>query len=345
MKIKTLYTVVDAHTEGNPERVVISNIPAIPGETMLEKGIYLRKHMDNLRKVLTHEPRGHNNMYAALVIPPTNPEADFGILYLEPGGYATMCGHGTIAICTVLVEMGLVEAKEPITEIALDTPAGLVRAKVAVKDGSAESVTITNVPSFLYKPEVTVDVPGIGKVTADISYGGNFYAILPAEQVGLRVHTDDFRKLIDYGTRIWDAINEQVEIQHPIDTKINCLNYVEFYGPPTHPEAHVKNAVVVAPSGMDRSPCGTGTSAKMATLFARGELGLHEQFVHESIIGTLYYGELIEKVKVGAFDAVVPTIRGSAYIWGINQLVVDPRDPFPHGFQIEKHEKIYGFDF
>jgi len=345
MKFKTLYTVVDAHTEGNPERVVISNIPAIPGETMLEKGIYMRKHMDNIRKVLTHEPRGHTNMYASLVIPPANPEADFGILFLEPGGYATMCGHGTISICTVLVEMGLVEAKEPITKITLDTPAGLVRAKVAVKDGSAESVTIKNVPSFLYKPDVTVDVPGIGKVTSDISYGGNFYAILPAEQVGLRVHTDDFRKLIDYGSRIWNAINEQVEIQHPIDAKINCLNYVQFFGAPLNPDADVKNAVVVPPSGMDRSPCGTGTSAKMATLFARGELGLHQEFVHESIIGTLYYGELVEEVKVGDFSAVVPTIRGSAYIWGINQLVVDPRDPFPHGFQIEKQGKIYGFDF
>ena len=345
MKFKTLYTVIDAHTEGNPERVVISSMPAIPGETMLEKGIYMRKHMDHIRKVLTHEPRGHSNMCASLVVPPANPKADFGILYLEPGGYATMCGHGTISICTVLVEMGLVEAKEPVTEITLDTPAGLIHTKVTVKEGSVESVTIKNVPSFLYKSDVTVDVPGIGKVTADISYGGNFYAILPAEQVGLRVHTDDFRKLIDYGSRIWEAVNEQVEIQHPIFTKINCLNYVQFYGSPMHEKAHVKNAVVCPPSAMDRSPCGTGTSAKMAALYARGELELNQEFIHESIIGTLYFGELVEKVKVGDFDAVIPTIRGSAYIWGINQLVIDPRDPFPHGFQIEKQGKIYGFDF
>ena len=345
MKFKKLFTVIDAHTVGNPERVVISNLPPIPGDTMMQKGIYLRDHMDYLRTILTHEPRGHANMYAALVIPPANPEADYGILYLEPGGYATMCGHGTIAICTVLVEMGLVEAKEPVTVIKLDTPAGLVEARVAVSDGSVDSVTILNVPSFLYKPDVTVDVPGLGKVIVDIAYGGNFYAILPAAQVGLKVSTENFRELIDYGTRIWDAVNEQIEIQHPLEPKINCVNYVEFYGPPEHPDAHVKNSVVVPPSGMDRSPCGTGTSAKMATLFARNELGLNEEFVHESIIGTLFYGNLIEQTTVGEFTAVVPTIRGSAYIMGINQLVIDPRDPFPNGFSIEKQEKLYGFDY
>ena len=277
--------------------------------------------------------------------PPANPEADYGILYLEPGGYATMCGHGTIAICTVLVEMGMVEVVEPVTRIKLDTPAGLVEAEVAVTDGLADSVTIKNVPSFLYKPEVTVDVPGLGNVTMDISYGGNFYALLPAKSVGLTVSSDDFRKLLDYGTRIWEAVNEQVEIEHPLDPKINCVNYVEFYGPPKHPDAHAKNAVVVPPSGMDRSPCGTGTSAKMATLFARNKLALNQEFVHESIIGTLYYGMLIEETKVGDFPAVVPTIRGSAYIMGINQLIIDPRDPFPNGFLIEKQGKIYGFEF
>jgi len=345
MKFKKLMTVIDAHAEGNPERVVISNLPPIPGKTMLEKGMYLRDEMDYLRTFLVHEPRGHSNMYASLVIPPANPKADFGILYLEVGGYATMCGHGTIAICTVLVEMGLVEAVEPETTITLDTPAGLVEASVRVKDGSVESVTIKNVPSFLYKPDVKVNVPGLGELNVDISYGGNFYALLKASQVGLKVETECFHQLVDYGTRIWRAVNEQVEIQHPLNPKINCVNYVEFYGPPVHDKAHARNAVVVPPSGMDRSPCGTGTSAKMATLFARNELDLGQEFVHESIIGTLYYGKLIKETKIGEFSAVIPTIRGSAYIMGINQLVLDPRDPFPSGFSVEKQEKIYGFDF
>jgi proline racemase len=343
MNFKKLLSAVDAHAEGNPERVVISGVPPIPGETMLEKSKYVRDHMDYLRTLLVHEPRGHGNMYASLVVPPTVDEADFGIMYLEPGGYATMCGHGTIAICTVLVEIGFVEAKEPETEIVLDTPAGLVRTRVAVKDGRAESVTLKNVPSFLYQTDVEVDVPELGRVKVDIAYGGNFYAILPVESVGLEVAPEYASQLITCGTDIWRAVNEQVEIRHPEEPAIDCVNYVEFSAPATHPKAAMKNAVVVPPTGMDRSPCGTGTSAKMALLHAKGELGLNEEFVHESIIGSLYYGKLIEETQVGEYPAVVPTIRGSAYIMGIHQFVLDPRDPFPAGFRLGKQEKLYGF--
>ena len=345
MRFDRLFTVVDAHTEGNPERVVIGGIPPIPGATVLEKVKYVQDHMDYLRTFLVNEPRGHANMYAALVIPPTDARADFGILYLEPGGYATMCGHGTIAICTVLVEMGIVEAQEPTTEITLDTPAGLVEARVAVARGSVQSVTIRNVPSFLYRQDVAVEVPGMGQITVDISYGGNFLAILPAARVGLAVKPEQYKELVDDGTRIWKAVNEQVQVCHPLQPKINCVNYVEFYGPPDDPRATLKNAVVVPPSGMDRSPCGTGTSAKMAALYGRGELRLHQPFVYESIIGSLYYGELLEETKVGNYPAVVPTIRGSAYITGIHQLVLDPRDPLPAGFAMNKQDKLYGVDF
>ncbi len=345
MRLNKIFTVVDAHTEGNPERVVISGIPPIPGDSMLEKGRYVRAHLDHLRTFFTHEPRGHENMYAALVTPPADPRAQFGILYLEPGGYATMCGHGTIAICTVLVEMGLVEAVEPQTCITLDTPAGLVEAVVHVRGGMAHAVTVRNVPSFLYKGDVRVDVPGLGRLKLDIAYGGNFYAILPARSVGLEVDKKYFRALVDAGTRIWQAVNEQVEIRHPLLPEINCVNYTEFSGPPQHPDAAAKNAVVVPPSGMDRSPCGTGTSAKMATLYARGELELRQKFVHESIIGSLYTGELLEETRVGSFPAVIPTITGSAYIMGIHQLALDPADPFPNGYSLDKPAKLYGFDF
>ena len=284
-------------------------------------------------------------MYASLVVPPTVDGADFGVIYLETGGYVTMCGHGTIAICTVLVETGIVEALEPETEIIIDTPAGLVQAKVAVKDGKAESVTFRNVPSFLYKADVEIDVPDVGRVKLDIAYGGNFYAILPAESVGLEISTEHVNKIISCGTKIWRAVNQQVDIHHPEEPEIDCVNFVEFSAPATHLKATMKNAVVVPPGGMDRSPCGTGTSAKMATLYSRGELGLNEEFVHESIIGTLYYGELIEETMTGKYPAVVPTVRGSAYITGIHQFVVDPKDPFPAGFRLEKIEKLYGFGF
>ena len=345
MNFTKIITAIDTHTEGNPERVVTGGIPSIPGKTMLEKSKYARDRLDYLRTMLVHEPRGNNNMYAALLVPPTLDKADMGVIYLEPGGYPTMCGHGTIGICSVLVETGIIEAREPETEIVLDTPAGLVRAKVAVKNGKAESVTIRNVPSFLYMADIALDVPDVGHVKLDIAYGGNFYAILEADSVGLEVTTENANEIIAMGAKIWQAVNEQVEIHHPLEPQIDCVNYVEFCAPATHPKATLKNAVVVPPAGMDRSPCGTGTSAKMAALYAKGQLQLNEEFVHESIIGTLFYCQLIEQTKIGEYRAVVPTIRGSAYITGIHQFVVDERDPFPGGFQLGKTEKLYGFEY
>jgi proline racemase len=188
-------------------------------------------------------------------------------------------------------------------------------------------------------------VPGMGRMLVDIAYGGNFYAILPAASVGLPVVPGRASELISCGTKIWKAVNEQVTIRHPEQPEIDSVNYVEFSAPPTRPEATMKNAVVVPPCGLDRSPCGTGTSAKMAMLHAKGELGLNEEFVHESIIGSLFYGNLIEETRVGEYPAVIPTIRGSAYIMGIHQFVLDPRDPFPVGFFVGKQEKLYGFEF
>ena len=343
MKLNRVLSAVDTHAAGSPERVVVGGLPPIPGETMLEKARYVRDNMDHLRTLLVHEPRGHGNMYAALIVPPTMPDADVGVLYLEVGGYPTMCGHGTIAICTVLVGTGVVEAREPTTEIALDTPAGLVRASVAVKDGEAESVTIQNVPSFLYRADVAVDVPGLGWMTMDIAYGGNFCAMLPAESVGLEVVPGAAGDLIARGTEIWKAVNEQIEVHHPTEPGINCVNYVQFYAPATHQRATVKNAVIAPPTSLDRSPCGTGTSARMAALHAKGKLGLNEEFVHESILGSLFFGSLVEEIRVGEYTAVVPTITGSAYITGFHQFVLDPRDPFPAGFLLGKQEKPYGF--
>jgi proline racemase len=345
MRFTRMLTAVDSHTGGNSERVVTGGLPPLPGDTMLEKLKYVRDHMDWLRTFLCHEPRGHNAMYASLVTPPTVKGADFGVLYLEPGGYATMCGHGTIGICTVLVETGIVPAKEPVTEIVLDTPAGVVHTQVAVEDGQVKSVTLRNVPSFLYKPGVQVDVPGVGRVTVDIAYGGNFYAILPAASVGLVIEPQHAQEIITCGTNIWRAVNEQVEIRHPEYPEIDCVNYVEFSAAAANPTATLKNAVVVPPLGMDRSPCGTGTSAKMATLWAKGELKLNQEFVHESIIGSLFYGRLVEETKVREFKAAIPTIRGSAWIMGIQQFVLDPTDPFPAGFVLGQKEKLYGVGF
>lgn len=344
MRFNKLLSAIDAHTEGNPERVVISGVPAIPGETMLDKTKYVQDQLDHLRTLLVDEPRGHANMYGSFLMPPTTEEADYGVIFFESGGYPTMCGHGTIAICTVLVEAGLVEPQEPETIITLDTPAGLVRAQVSVRDGKAESVAFTNAPSFLYRTDVEVTVPELGQLSLDIAYGGNFFAILPVESVGLEVAPEYADQLISLGTTIWQAVNEQVEVQHPERPQINCVSLVEFSAAATHSGATVKNAVVAPPLGMDRSPCGTGTCAKMAAMHAKGELALGQEFVHESIMGTLFHGELLEETQVGEYRAVVPMIRGSAYITGIQQLVVDPADPFPAGFFLGTRDRLRGVD-
>ncbi len=345
MKFKRVLSAIDSHTGGNAERVVIGGVPPIPGKTMLEKLKYVRDHMDFLRTLLVHEPRGHSNMFASLLTAPTVEGAQFGVIYLEPGGYATMCGHGTIAVCTVLVEAGMVAVHEPVTEIVLDTPAGLVKARVAVDGGQAESVTLENVPSFLYESDAKVNVPGVGEIKVDIAYGGNFHAILPAASVGLEITPERAEEIVSVGRRIWRAVNDQIEIRHPEKPELDGVNYVEFSVPATHPKATMKNAVVVPPGGIDRSPCGTGTSAKMAALYAKGNLTLNQEFVHESIIGSLFFGRLIREAEVGKFPAVIPTIKGSAHIMGFHQFVLDPGDPFPAGFLVGTKEKLYGVEF
>ncbi len=342
MKFKRIITAVDSHTEGEPARVVIGGIPYIPGDTMFEKKRYGEQHLDHLRTMLMYEPRGHSAMSGSIITQPTVEGADIGIVFIEVSGWLPMCGHGTIATCTVLVETGIIEPQEPVTKLVLDTPAGIVRAEVKVENGSVKGVTIWNVPSFLYKSDVEVDVPTYGRVKVDIAWGGNFYAILPAESVGLEVTPEHATDLINCGRKIRQAIYEQVEVAHPENPLIDRVTHVEFSAPPTHPKATMKNAVIYGPGQIDRSPCGTGTSAKMATLYAKGELGLNEEFVHESIIGSLFYGKLVEETQVGSYRAVVPTISGRAYIMGIQQFVLDPEDPFPTGFYLGEKEELFG---
>jgi proline racemase len=344
MKVKRLITAVDSHTEGEPARVVTGGVPEVPGDTMREKWAWAQEHLDDLRTMLMFEPRGHGGMSGSIITAPASPEADVGVVFIEVSGFLPMCGHGTIATCTVLVETGIIPAEEPITEITLDTPAGLVEAQVSVRDGVAENVTIRNVPSFLYKSDVEVDVPDLGRVTLDIAWGGNFYAILPAESVGLEVKKDRARDVVEYGRKIREAVYEQVEVVHPENPAVNRCTHVRFLDSPDHPEATVKNAVFYSAEGIDRSPCGTGTSADMAMRYAKGELDLHEEFVSESIIGSLFYGELVEETQVGDYPAVVPTIRGSAYIMGLQKFVLDERDPWPHGFYLGPKSQ-WGADF
>ncbi len=332
MRLKRLVTAIDAHTMGNPARIIVGGIPHIPGDTMFAKKRHIEEQRDDIRQLLMYEPRGHGAMSGAILTSPTVPGADIGLVFIEVSGCLPMCGHDTIAACTVLVETGILPATEPVTHIVLDTPAGIVRAQVAVGPHGVTGVTFQNVPAFLCLRDVEVEVPGVGRVVADIAYGGNFYAILPAAMVDVPLEPTSASRLVRLGNAIRRALNAAVEVVHPENPLIRGVGLVMFTAPPTHRDATQKNTVVFGASGLDRSPCGTGTSARMAQLHARGQLGLHHVFVHEGILGTLFYGELVGKTWVGAYPAVVPTVRGRASIGGFNTFVLDPEDPFPTGF-------------
>jgi len=332
MKIKHVFSSIDTHTGGQPTRTITGGIPYIPGDTIVAKMKYLKENMDWIRTSLMFEPRGHDIMSGVVLTEPTHPEADIGVIFIETTGYLPMCGHDTIGVCTALVETGMVKVQEPVTRIVLETPAGLTRIRVDVKNGRAEGVTFKNIPSFVMAQDAEVDVSGLGRLKMDVAYGGNVYAILPAASVDLEIRPDNARKVIDLGRRIKAAVNAQVKIQHPEKEFINECTHVEFYGPAKNPEADLQNTVFFAESGIDRSPCGTGTSAKLAVMHARGELGLDREFVHESIIGSIFRARIVEETRVGPHAAVVPEVTGSAHIMGLNQLLIDPDDPLQNGF-------------
>src|SRR5690625_3960281 len=281
MNFQRLFSTIDTHTGGNPTRTVISGLPTLKGNTMSEKMLYMQEHYDWIRKFLMNEPRGHDVMSGALLVDPCHPDADVGVIYIETGGYLPMCGHDTIGFCTALVEAGLIEydPEASYTMIKLDTPAGLVDVKVTIEDGKAKEVSFVNVPSFLLK-SITIDVEGIGTIDCDIAYGGNFYGIIDSRQIGIELTEDNATDIINKAITIRNAINEQEEVVHPEFPFIKGLTHIEFFTEPVHPEADVKNTVVVPPGGIDRSPCGTGTSAKLATMYEKKELEKNDTLIH-----------------------------------------------------------------
>lgn len=332
MRSKLLFSAVDSHTEGMPTRVITGGFKPIPGETMNDKRLYFQKNLDHLRQLLMTEPRGHGAMSGTILMPPTRDDCDFGVLYIEVSGLLPMCGHGTIGTATVLVETGMVEVQEPVTTIRLDTPAGLVVARVAVKDGHAESVTIENVPSYVDRLDKTVDVPGYGEVPYSLAFGGNFYAMVELDDVNLEFDRKNQQEILKTGLAIMDAINDTDAPQHPTIEGLDHVHHVEFIAPGSDAKLS-RHAMAIYPGWFDRSPCGTGTSARMAELWGRGELELDTDFVNESFIGSRFTGRLIKETKVGDYDAVIPLITGRAWVTGIGQYMLDPTDPFPAGFQ------------
>jgi proline racemase len=327
------FAAVDSHTEGMPTRVVTGGVGPIPGATMLERKLHFEAELDDLRLLLMREPRGHGAMSGAILQPPARPDADWGVLFIEVSGCLPMCGHGTIGVATVLVETGMVEVVEPETVVRLDVPAGLVEARVRVENGRARAVTIRNVPSFLLARDRVVEVPGLGAITYDMAYGGNFYAITRAADAGLVVDPARSDELVEAGLAVMAAVNASERPEHPEDPRIGGCHHVVFWEP-GRDGADARAATAIHPGWLDRSPCGTGTSARLAQLFARGELAIGEPFVNESVIGTRFTGRVVAETVAGGLPAIVPEITGRAWITGMGQYLLDSEDPFPAGFAL-----------
>ncbi|WP_420629786.1 proline racemase family protein [Candidatus Leptofilum sp.] len=325
-------TAIDAHTGGEPLRIFTSGLPDIPGDTILAKRRYAQKHLDWLRTATMWEPRGHADMYGCILTEPVTPDADLGVLFLHNEGFSTMCGHGIIALTKVALDTGMIEKPGNKLVLKVDTPAGRVVATGVRENGRITSVSFQNVPSFVLALDQTVEVPGLGSVRYDVAYGGGFYAFVQAESVGVGLSGDDFRQLIDLGKRIKLAVMNSLPIVHPFEPDLGFLYGTIFVGAAHNPANHSRNVCIFADGEVDRSPTGTGISARAALHFAKGEIGLNEPFVVESILGSTFTGEVVAKTDFGPYTAVIPQVAGTAHICGINQLLIDPEDPLRHGF-------------
>ena len=325
-------TTIDAHTEGEPFRVITSGFPELPGENILARRRFAMKNLDHLRTALMWEPRGHADMYGCIVTPPVTPEANIGVLFMHNEGYSTMCGHGIIGITTVALETGMLPMSSPETTVKIDTPAGLVTAHARIDEGRVQSVYFHNVPSFVLDLDEEVDVPGLGKVRYDIAFGGAFYAFLQEEEVGVTCSPEDFRTLIEKGMAIKRAIMDSRSIPHPFEEDLSFLYGTIFIGPPLTEGAHSRNVCIFAEGEVDRCPTGTGVSARLAIHYARGEIDLNEPIIIESIIGSNFTGRVVQTTTFGPHPAIIPEVEGTAHITGRHEFLIDPTDPLREGF-------------
>jgi proline racemase len=341
-----MITAVDAHACGEPGRVITGGVLDVPGQTMFDKKSWLHQNADHIRLRMLREPRGYPASNCNLVLPSNHPEADAGFVIMEQVEYPPMSGTNTICVVTVLLETGMLKATEPVTRLKLETPAGLIAVDAEVHQGKVRKVTFRNVPAFATHLDAKVEVRGLGTVAVDVAYGGMFYVIADAAPLGLSLAPDEAREIVKVAEMIKAATREQLPVTHPENAGISGVSIAQLSGPPSRPGAHRRNTVVVSTGALDwsrpeswtgaldRSPCGTGTCAKMAALRAKGQLGLNEDFVHEGILGTTFTGRLVEETRVGPYPAVVPLLSGQAWITGFAQYVLDPEDPFPDGFTV-----------
>jgi 4-hydroxyproline epimerase len=332
--MRKVFQCIEAHTCGNPVRVVTGGSPFLFGRNMMERRLHFLKEYDWIRKGLMFEPRGHDMMSGCMLYPPSNPDNDVAILYIETSGCLPMCGHGTIGVVTVIIEEGLITPKVA-GELRLETPAGLVKVQYIKEGKKVASVKLINIPSFLYATGLEVDCPELGNLQFDIGYGGNFYAIIDPQDhyLGLEAYAPD--QLISWSRIIRKNINKKYVVAHPLDKDISGLSHIQWTGATIHDSSSGRNAVFYGDKALDRSPCGTGTSARMAQLYAKNKLSKGETFIHESIIGSIFKGRIESEVTVGPFSGIIPSIEGWAKITGYNTIIIDDEDdPYAYGFQV-----------
>ena len=331
----TVITTIDAHAAGEPLRIITGGLPPLPGDTILERRRYMQQHLDYIRKALMWEPRGHHDMYGAVVTAPVTANADLGVLFMHNEGYSTMCGHGVIALVTALLEMGVLAPKGQHMPVNLDTPAGLVRATAHLDNsGHVERVSFLNVPSFLYARDVELDVSAYGRLTLDVAFGGAFYAFIPAAELGLSITPEQANQLAAAGDTITKAVNTVLPVKHPLEADLGFLYGTIFTGPPENPSHYSRNVCIFANAEVDRSPTGTGVSARLALHSAKGEIFDGQQIIIESILGaaSAFGGRVAGRAQVGSYDAIIPEVSGKAYITGRHEFLLDPRDELGRGF-------------
>tara|TARA_B000000460_G_scaffold70640_1_gene48810 strand:+ start:712 stop:1755 length:1044 start_codon:yes stop_codon:yes gene_type:complete len=323
---------IDSHTEGEPLRIILSGYPALKGKTLLEKRTNAHRLHDELRKTLIWEPRGHRDMYGAIIVEPDTPDADFGVIFIHNEGYSTGCGHAVIALTKVFVETGLIPMNEPETEVKMDVPSGFIKSYAKVKNGQVTGVRFENVPSFVQSLDTEIDVPGIGEINYDLAFGGAFYAFVDVAQLGLDCTSKYQNQLIETGIKIKHAVMDSVKMIHPLEPDMNFLYGTIFTGVSKNPNHHSRNVCIFAEGEVDRSPTGTGVSARAAILHAKDEIKLGESIIIESIIGSTFSVKVVETTTFGNYDAVIPEVSGNAYITGKNTFWINPEDPLKNGF-------------
>ncbi|HLJ34821.1 MAG TPA: proline racemase family protein [Ktedonobacteraceae bacterium] len=331
----TVITTVDAHAAGEPLRIITGGLPELQGDTILERRRYMQQHYDHIRKALMWEPRGHSDMYGCILTRPVTPEADLGVLFMHNEGYSTMCGHGVIALVTTLINTGALPAKGQQTPVNLDTPAGLVRATAHLdKNGQVVYVSFLNVPSFLYASDIELDVPEFGRLTVDVAFGGAFYAFLPAAQLGLSVTPERAHLLAAAGDMITKAVSAVLPVKHPLEEDLGFLYGTIFTDAPEDLAHYSRNVCIFANAEVDRSPTGTGVSARVALHYAKGDITDGQQITIESILGaaSTFTGRVVGHTQVGPYKAIVPQVSGRAFITGRHEFIIDPRDELGRGF-------------